>query len=341
MVGGANKFGDTLSGLAARAKLFNPPTLRHIVRSVNYNRLALEQEFLQRYPLGDDEWGLMFPHGIGDLYITCGYARAIRAAYGGTGFVTYVKPSVPYVATLFDAVTRVVPVTDFDMKNLQQPYLFEKGRLVSIFPVQRFWNMIGYKGFHFLDYFCLFYGLPFGTLPDAPRPQTKVELETARGVLSALGVRPGRTVLLAPHAVSTAKVHPDLWSQLTLALKARGFDVVLNSPPGDVPASAAPAIASASNAGAVPVDVPIEGAFALGEAAGWVISLRSGFCDLLAHSPCRLTVVYPDMVHKGGPFIDGFGFRNSGLRSDVHELVMTDDIAGMVRTIVEEPATRG
>ena len=288
-----------------------PANLLHILRTVNTDQLCSERKFLRRYPLAKREWGIVCPHGMGDLYLTCAFAAAVREQRGGDGFAVFVRPHHAYIPTLFPAVTRIVPVADFNLKRIQQNYRFERGRLFAVFPLHNFLNVVGHKGIHFLDYYCLFLDLTLGTRPTPPRPQTRDELERGRALLGKEGLRPGCTILLAPDASSVRLVPAEFWADLAAAFRARGFDVATNSPKG----------AEHRISGVPRLDVPIELFISLATAAGSVVSMRSGVCDLLAHADCRLTIVYPDEPDEARRRIArGFSVRESGLRPDTHEV---------------------
>lgn len=300
-----------LLGRVRRAlRALEPRNLLHILRSVDTDYLAHERGLLAKHPLARDEWGLIFPFGMGDLYLASAFAGRVRAHHGGSGVTVFVKPQYTYIPTLFSSVTRVVPVTDFDLRRLHQHETFAPGRLLTVFPLHPFREVIGYKGVSFLDYYCLFLQLPLGTRPEAPRPQLAGELEQGRQLLASHGLPEGRTVILAPRAVSTAEVPAAFWSELAARLSARGQAVVTNAPAQEQ-----------AVAGTRALDIPIERVIAVSQLAGSVISARSGLCELLAHAPCRLTVVYPD--ESGNPqarLTRGFGLVASGWRPDAREV---------------------
>jgi ADP-heptose:LPS heptosyltransferase len=291
-------------------RALEPRNLLHILRSVDTDYLAHERGLLARHPLARDEWGLIFPFGMGDLYVASAFAGRVRAHHGGSGVTVFVKPQYAYIPTLFAGVSRVVPVETVDLQRLHQHEIFAPGRLLTVFPLHPFREVIGYKGISFLDYYCLFLQLPLGTAPEAPRPQTAAELEQARHLLARHGLPQGRTVILAPRAVSTAEVPAAFWSELAARLVARGDVVVTNAPAQEqaVPGTRA-------------LDIPIEQVIAVSQLAGSVVSARSGLCELLAHAPCRLTVVYPDEATNPRPRLTrGFGLGASGWRPDAREV---------------------
>src|SRR4051812_13298933 len=89
-----------------------PPNLAFILKTVDRENLCRQRSFLARHPLRPDEWGIVSPWGMGDLYLACAFAEPLLDHHGGSGVVTYVRPEFAYIPTIFPAVSRVVPVAD-------------------------------------------------------------------------------------------------------------------------------------------------------------------------------------------------------------------------------------
>lgn len=287
-----------------------PSKLFHLLGQADRVHLDYQRRFAQAYPLAPDEWGVVFPYGMGDLYVTCAFARQVRERRGGSGFVVFVDPRHAYIPSLFEGVTRIVPVEGFELKRLHQYHRFEQGRLFTAFPLHRFARVIGWRGVSFLDYYRLCLGLALDTRPEPPRPQTAAELEVGRRILAQHGLRESRTVILAPRSPSTPEVPAPFWAALAADLRACGYDVATNAAAAD---DAIP--------GTVALQAPLSGVIAVAQLAGRMISARSGLCDLLAHAPGRLTVVYPDeAVNPHARLTRGFGMTASGWRPDTVEV---------------------
>jgi hypothetical protein len=293
-----------------------PPNVAFVLKMVDREILFRQRRFLARHPLQPEEWGIACPWGMGDLYLACAFAEAVRARHGGSGLVAFVRPEFAYIPTLFPAVSRIVPVADVDSMGIQpENLLLAQGRLFVVFPHTSFLPVIGYKGVDFLDYLRLCLKLPLDTQPTPPRAQTADERASGQEILRRHGLHSGRTVVLAPDATSTGVAPDSFWAALAGELKRGGYDVAFNNP-----RHTRTPIESA-----VSLDVPVANFLAVAEEAGWVISARSGLCDLLAHASAKLTVVYPDESDnpRRQQLTSGFSLVRSGLRPDAEEVVFS------------------
>ncbi len=124
---------------------------------------------------------------------------------------------------------------------------------------------------------------------------TRVEMsaptvsESARDSVARMfelfGLSPGQTVILAPCSKTLRAVALDWWIELSRQLRSEGYCVATNISRGD------PCVP-----GTTPLPLHLKEAQAAAELAGWVISSRSGMCDLLSFAECRLTVIYSEQV---------------------------------------------
>lgn len=99
-----------------------------------------------------------------------------------------------------------------------------------------------------------------------------------------LGIIPGKTVILAPYTI-TLEVYDytAIFTSMARALKEAGYCVLTNTTDDRVIDGTLPLRADLHDMMAVTQDENL-----------WVISVRSGLCDLLYFSKCRLSVIYPD-----------------------------------------------
>jgi hypothetical protein len=99
-----------------------------------------------------------------------------------------------------------------------------------------------------------------------------------------LGLALGRTVILAPTSRTLTPPPPAFWEGLIARLRAEGWTVCHNL-------SASEREAGEGFPGCVPLVCPLSELLPLAELAGWVISARSGICELLSTADIRLTIV--------------------------------------------------
>ena len=270
------------------------------------NQYAYYRTFLQQVQASADEWLFVCAYGIGDTYMTCGLAMAFRdemARRGGPGKVAVaVKKSQGEVAGLFDAfLDRVVAFESVDLEPLFRFSHFEPGQPIIAHPFHygdgRLWRWLQKDGVHLLDMHRFMLDLPFDA-PVAPPVVPMAFRQTARKKMDGLGLPQGRTVILAPHAYSTATLPVAFWNDLSARLRAAGWTVALNVDPRY----------PVTIEGAVPLEFSLGEALPMADACGWVISSRSGLCDILSTTRGRLSVLYP---HMAGEVIDTWDPRKA------------------------------
>lgn len=115
--------------------------------------------------------------------------------------------------------------------------------------------------------------------PQYPKP-TRTQQEA---LAQKYGIVPGKTVILAPYSITLAMFdYTALFTKLADALKAEGYRVLTNTTDDRIIAGTDPLRADIHDLVCLAQDHSL-----------WVISVRSGLCDLLRFADCRLSVLYP------------------------------------------------
>ena len=70
--------------------------------------------------------------------------------------------------------------------------------------------------------------------------------------------------------------------------------------------------------------------------AGWVISSRSGFCDLISSAKCRLSIIYVKQQWYAGTAFEGSSLRLMGLSHTAleYEVDANENISLTVKKII-------
>ncbi len=259
--------------------------------------------------LTGDTWGLISPYGIGDTYLLCALSRQLLAG-SGDAVSLLARPSHRDVGLLFpEGIARLSALDEVDLPLLrswrrQGPP--RRGIPLVAHPLNLALADGPLPRLHLLDLYRRLFRLP----PEAPllRPTVPPAVcDEALRRFRHLGLPAGRTVLLAPAAASI-KTHPQaFWQALVRALRKAGWTVALNTPMATEPLE-----------GTVPLTFPLGEAIPMAELAGWVVSSRSGLCDLLSTARCRLTVIYPRTDSSWSPF-QAFSLVDMGLSPDAEE----------------------
>jgi hypothetical protein len=145
----------------------------------------------------------------------------------------------------------------------------------------------GYKGLNFEK---MFRYVSFDLDDDVRHdvPMSGSDPEAARAALVSNGLRPGRTVILAPYARTLVHGHHEqFWGGLAAELTARGFDVCTSGFGPHEPAVA----------GTPLVQFSFSEAVQFVESAGFFVGLRSGQCDAISSAKAVKVI-----LHERGPW---------------------------------------
>lgn len=290
------------------------------------NQWSQYRAFLQGVGARSDEWLFVCSHGIGDTYMTCGLAMAFRDEMARRGrsprMAVAVKRGHAEVARLFEnSIDRIVTFDQVDYEPLFRFSRFEPGQPIVAHPFYygdgRLWRWLQKDGVHLLDMHRFMMDLPFDAHL-APPVTPADQRQAAREKVQGWGLPRGRTVILAPHAYSTQTLSLPFWNLLTEKLTALGWTVCLNVDPRYPVAIE----------GARPVEFGLGEALPVANHCGWVISSRSGLCDILSTTSARLSVLYPFM--PGVPFQDwdprkAYDIEAMGLRHACEQLEVPID----------------
>lgn len=177
----------------------------------------------------------------------------------------------------------------------------------------RFLRLLGLPGYNLLNLYRMIFRLPF----DAPllKPVLGSDVvENARRRIAMLDLPLNKTVILAPESNSCAMIRRDFWTRLAGRLHLKGWVVctlVMNK--------------SNHISGTRLITFPLSEAITISELAGWVISARSGLCDLLSSSMTRLSIIYKNQKCISGFLYDCYNMQKMGIIRHVEEYILSDD----------------
>lgn len=277
-------------------------------------RTVALREFRKAHPVATDEWAMVCPFNIGDIYLYSGLAGALRKYHGGSRVTFYTKPHQAFIPALFPSVTAAMPVpSSVELARLGHYILSPKPPHYGHF-LQPPWNtllMMGCRGTTFLDTMRGTLHLPWDAKLERPRPPDAGEIERATQLLISHGCRAGRSAIICPDATTTAsmsQIPAKFWSMLVDGLHARGYDPVTNLGP-----------ATQVIPGSIGIKIPLDLFRATAVAGGLVMANRSGLCDLVSDLPMGLHAYYPAADWYGGRLIAVAGLRLMGLSVDALE----------------------
>lgn len=259
--------------------------------------------------LQPDEVGLVCVVGIGDTYLTSALAQQLAERLRCAP-VVITTPSHAQVARLFPrGVRRVVPIEHIDTRIIQQHQSLSVGHYYLAHPVfseVSFMDKLGHDGYTLVDMHGEFLRARGPWRLERPIVECSARLEAERR-FRRLGLPMSRTVLLSP-ATSSSPQMDFPWEILTTRLHDLGW-CVCNNRLGN----------SRAIQGALDVEIPLREVIPFLDLSGWLVAIRSGFCDLAASSNCLMSVMYPPSQRPGGSDLSWASIAGMGLRDIVHE----------------------
>jgi hypothetical protein len=304
-------------------KLFTKERARVAILSLKSNIYWLF--FGPQIKIEKDEWYFICPFGLGDTYFVCALASELLRQKGGIAVNVLVRDSQEDIPALFPMIKKIYPYNKKYNGRLLGHNDLRTGKLFWGHPLVRreLVRNIG-SAYDLLGaYKVLFELRPDSTL-DRPVVPAAASA-SARARFDGYSLSPGRTVILCPEANSVKKLDPLFWKLLADELKKNGWTVCTN------------AIKDADTVpGTTLVQFPLIEALPMAELAGWVISLRSGFCDLVSSSRARLSIVYPVDRRTTGDAMGGYGLVGMGLSRSAKEYLLEQggDYADIIEKIV-------
>lgn len=262
------------------------------------------------------------PAALGDAYVGMSFLRQYNQYHGIHEFTIVTRNrACEKVAYLFGYEEQTITIEKSDMDALLQYAAFSEmaeGKILVMshrFPYTCRLGEIGnYKGIHFVDHFCYsIFQLGDEAKPEAPYVHRNDESSIlyVDKLFFQNELPKGNTVILFPYATTASGIDINFWITLAERLVQQGFMVCTNSN-GD----AEPAIT-----GTRPLFFDLRYALEVTEAAGYMVALRSGICDVLSAARARKIIIYPDRIYGPGSFISFYNLVNMGLSSDADELV--------------------
>lgn len=237
-----------------------------------------------------NEWFLISPYGIGDTYLILSHLKEFRLQNNVNKLILgIVKESHGSIIKLFpDVVDKVVILDDFKMKYCEKnefgpgyPIVLHSEHFLS----NSMQSVMGYKGITLNDSYKLLLNIDINS--DNIRPHISQELKTkAKKKFSDYGLKEGKTVLIAPNAVTINDtcINPLDWVYLSKELHNRGYDIAFLSNQIDYQ--------SISFAKSVTFEISETVPFI--DLCGYFISLRSGICDVSFTANCHKYILYPN-----------------------------------------------
>lgn len=281
--------------------------------------LVLYEKIRERY--GRDSYVFLCPYpGTGDIYMACSFFGEYCRQNGIDEYIfLVVGENCKKVAELF-RIQNIETVNELMKTRLLQAWEFLGKEKMNVKPLlhwgwrtKRFLRSEHHSQVTFAEMF------RYDVYANAKKnklqhfvPQRNIE--RVKELFAEKNLRPGKTIVMAPYAgsfISEMGFHE--WGRLAIQLKKMGYDVCTNcGKKKEEPIK-----------GTVPIYFSYEEVVEFLEYAGGFIALRSGLCEVVSQSVCKMVILYETGFNAAS--YDYFSLRKMGLKEDVVELTIGKD----------------
>lgn len=254
---------------------------------------------------------------IGDIYIIFLYFKEYVKVHDIKNIkIICAKGIVQQIAKIFGIRDICLILKEKEIYHLIQYAIFSNASDKKI-------GMLHYHGFYTTHHFNetslnltafirLVYELPQYIQPKAPIEiyNSKENLRYVEKIFFDYNLRKHKTVILFPYAKSVPTIKEEFWKKLVDELLSKGFTVCTNSS----------GITEPAIKGTIAVCCKLTALREFVEAAGYMVALRSGICDLLSFANAKKIVIYPyNEVRKI------WSFHEMEIGNDIYELTMKNE----------------
>jgi hypothetical protein len=299
---------------------------RNQVRAlINKLRVPLQKHRLRRMAgLKKKDIALLCHYGIGDTYIVLLLLPYLFSRFPSAEFTIMVKHSQREIPELFNfpRLRTIVVESPGILNDLAwcRPQFaasmneLRQGEIFYAHPYARFGDDLYEVGATLMDSYLRAFDISEEVLLQAPS-SSRVFEERARARFCRFGLPENRTVLIAPDAVSSTAMPHELVVALEQTIRSRDLVPVI--------------LSSQAHYRHRAIEFSLGEAIPLAEMCGYVISARSGLCDLLSAAKVDLSIVYLDQAWgRRSDFFDATSLKNMKLPLNcrLFENSLTSDI---------------
>ena len=254
----------------------------------------------------------------GDVFLNGLYLDGYLKAKGVDKYVVVGDSKGLSKITELFRIESVEPLNYWDAEALQNCYKFRKlehFKPVFLWQLSLHLNRCQtrmHRNFNFLDTYTYYIYEGMISKEQWKKPAFIELSDDLRKKYEDMGIKEGRSVVLAPYAYSVHTLPSWFWKRVIEGLKNKGYEVFINLNPNEE---------LNKFAGTHSVFFSFQELEAALSYAGHFLALRSGLCDIVAMIDCHQVILYPEemspidyTVHRSD--IDFSSFRSMGFETD-------------------------
>lgn len=265
-------------------------------------RFSFWWKYLRENKYQDDTWYFILKYGIGDAYMVSALLPEFIKLNNKVVLLFENKNQV-FIPQLFLDNQEVRLVSQPPYELIREFGSFRKGVPIVLHPLHLFngklMSVIGLNGSTLMDVYRIILGVDLDVRPQAPHfPAVKDDMIDQLFIQYTLAK--GRTVLLCPQANSIGLLDHAFWITLAEKIQRMGLTPVFLN-------------VKANLKGFQSISFSLIYSKEFCDQAGYVVSLRSGFCDLIATSSAKKVILYPNIRFHAARLIESTRLVDLGL----------------------------
>lgn len=273
--------------------------------------------FVARYP---DTWLFYNPRATGNTYLLGIYIFDYIKQNKIDNFIVWnKKENCQELCNLMGIPAELAGICIEPLSIFADVVGWEKMKFKIMDPYNTRTNLIQMRGYKNIDFRSIYQCVLFGVNGKVNIP--KLKQKNTENVFREMGLRLGNTVLIAPHAYTTAAIKKTVWKELISEIKDAGFDVCINCNQEE------------HWEGEKCVFLRYAEVIDFLNKAGFFIGARSGLCDIVTQSECNMAVLYP--TEQSNELFNYFSIESMGLRKDGILEICDVNQVGSIKMIVD------
>jgi hypothetical protein len=256
-----------------------------------------------------DKWYFILNYGIGDTYLVCSLIDVFSKGCKKVELIL-TNANHEFIPTLFNLTYSKKNISNLPINLINEFSTFKQGCPIILNPTDLnqgiLLSILGYKHVTLIDLYKVLLNLDLSTIPSKPFLNNIANIKT--DIVRAIEEinHKEKTIILCPIANSIELIDDNYWILLAKKVKSAGYTPLLMGYQID---------------GIQTINFPLSESKFICENATCIISLRSGFCELISSYYVKKVILYPHIKWFQGYLIESTSLQSMGLVEDNKRLL--------------------
>lgn len=275
-------------------------------------RYILWRNHLKKYD--QSKWYFVLKYGLGDAYLICSLLKKFVPIHGEFVLI-FEKENQLSIPSFFFREHSSYYDNKIPYDLIKEFGKQIKGMPIVLHPIElnaQICQLIGYNKITLLDIYKILLDVDIFTKPNNNLiPGKKLTIADYNN-----------SVLLCPQANSVATLDISFWIKLAELIKANGYLPIF--------------LRTENLESYKSIDFPIQDTISICNNFHGIVSLRSGFCDLISTCDTKKMIIYPHIQWRAGKLIDSTSLALMGLCLNDDKLLEIELYENQIDSVYEE-----